>query len=166
MQVVKPFPESRKLMLRTGETNLQPPETLLMPGGNAPKVAVVGGTPANAMVAISLCHAFGCEPVAVPTGETVLALLRQETPVDAVLLDLFVPDMDGVVTAQLIRALREATSLPMVAVAGSRAETADLRVRSAGFNAVIVRPYSPRELHSALQGALARIVAEPALSLA
>jgi CheY-like chemotaxis protein len=153
-------------MLRAGETTLQSTEILTTAAGHAPKIAVVGGTPANAMVAISLCHAFGCVPTPVPTGEAALGLLRQDSPVDAVLLDLFVPDMDGVVTAQLIRALREANELPMVAVAGSRAETGDLRVRGAGFNAIIVRPYSPRELHGALREALARTTGAQAASSA
>ena len=73
--------------------------------GRHPRVAIVGGNPASAMVASVLCQQFGCAAIVTPTGESVLALLRRDTPVDMVVIDLSVPDMDGIVAVQLIRAM-------------------------------------------------------------
>ena len=127
--------------------------------GRRPRVALVGGTPSSTMVAAVLCEQFGCSAINAPTGESVLALLRRDTPLDMVVIDLSVSDMDGIVAVQLIRALGTRGALPVVALTGDRAEIAGARARAAGFAGVVVKPYSPRELHSAMQAALARAAA-------
>ncbi|MEJ0098056.1 MAG: response regulator [Bauldia sp.] len=108
------------------------------------------------MVAAVLCEQFGCSAISAPTGESVLALLRRDTPLDMVVIDLSVSDMDGIVAVQLIRALGIRGSLPVIALAGDRAEIAGARARAAGFAGAVVKPYSPRELYSAMRTALAR----------
>jgi DNA-binding response OmpR family regulator len=124
--------------------------------GRRPRVAIVGGTPSGAMVANVLCQQFGCAPVSTPTGESVLALLRRDTPLDLVVIDLSIPDMDGIVAVQLIRALGARGTMPVVALTHDRAEIAGIRARAAGFSGAVVKPYSPRELYSAMHAALAR----------
>ncbi len=122
--------------------------------GRRPRVAIVGGTPSSAMVANVLCQQFGCSTVSTPTGEAVLALLRRDTPVDMVVIDLSVADMDGIVAVQLIRAMGARGTLPVIALAAARADIAGTRARAAGFSGAVVKPYSPRELYAAMQSAL------------
>jgi CheY-like chemotaxis protein len=129
---------------------------LLTPEGVSPRVAVVGGTQSSAMVAQMLLAQFGCQPVAAATGEAVLGLLRRDTKVDLVLIDLSVTDMDGIVAVQLIRALGSRGALPVVAIVGDKTEVSSNRARAAGFAGAIVKPYSPRELFEALSSAMAR----------
>lgn len=124
--------------------------------GRRPRVAIVGGTPSSAMVASVLCQQFGCSTVSTPTGESVLALLRRDTPVDMVVIDLSVADMDGIVAVQLIRAMGARGSLPVVALAAARSDVASNRARAAGFSGAVVKPYSPRELFAAMQAALGK----------
>ena len=124
--------------------------------GRRPQVAIVGGTASGALVATVLCQQFGCSPVSTPTGESVLALLRRDTPLDLVVIDLSVADMDGIVAVQLIRALGTRGALPVVALTNDRAAISGTRARAAGFTGSVVKPYSPRELFSAMQTALAR----------
>jgi CheY-like chemotaxis protein len=124
--------------------------------GRRPQVAIVGGTPSGALVATVLCEQFGCSPITSPTGESVLALLRRNIPLDLVVIDLSVPDMDGIVAVQLIRALGSRGALPVVALTNDRAEMAGNRARAAGFTGSVLKPYSPRELFGAMQMALAR----------
>lgn len=132
------------------------PVGLTTADGRRPRVAIVGGTPASAMVATVLCDQFGCTPFNTPSGESVLALLRRDVPLDLVVIDLSVPDMDGIVAVQLIRALGARGALPVVALARDRAEIAGPRARAAGFTGAVVKPYSPRELYGALLAALAK----------
>ena len=124
--------------------------------GRRPRVAIVGGTPAGAMVATVLCQQFCCTTMNTPTGESVLALLRRDTPVDLVVIDLSVADMDGIVAVQLIRALGARGTLPVVALANDRSDVATARARAAGCTGAVVKPYSPREFHAAMQSALVR----------
>jgi CheY-like chemotaxis protein len=123
--------------------------------GQRPRVAVVGGTQSAALVAMVLCEQFGCSAISAPTGESVLALLRRDTPLDMVVIDLSVSDMDGLVAVQLIRALGSRGALPVIALTNDRAEVAGAR----GFAGVVVKPYSPRELYGAMEAALTRTTA-------
>ncbi len=124
--------------------------------GKRPRVAIVGGTPSSGMVATVLVEQFGCTPIHTPSGESVLALLRGDKPVDLIMIDMSVPDMDGIVAVQLIRALGARGALPVVALTNDRAEISAPRARAAGFAGSVVKPYSPRELYGALHSALAR----------
>jgi CheY-like chemotaxis protein len=124
--------------------------------GRRPRVAIVGGTPAGAMVATVLCHQFGCTPFSTPSGESVLALLRRNIDLDLVVMDLAVPDMDGIVAVELIRTLGARGKLPVIALADDRSATANPRGRAAAFAGTVVKPYSPREVFCALQSALGR----------
>jgi len=108
------------------------------------------------MVAKILCQQFGCTPVSAPTGEAVLGLLRSDARVDLVLIDLSVADMEGIVVVQLIRALGNRGSLPVVAMVTDKMQVSSNRGRGAGFSGAIVAPYSPRELFVAMQSALTR----------
>jgi CheY-like chemotaxis protein len=132
---------------------------LVMPDGRRPGVAIVGGSPASALVATVLCEQFGCSTLAAPSGESVLALLRGQTHVDLVVIDLSVADMDGIVAVQLIRALGSRGTLPIIALTGNPMDIASSRTRIAGFSSILVKPYSPRELFAAMQAALLRMAA-------
>ena len=127
--------------------------------GKRPRVAIVGGTASSGMVATILVEQFGCTPINTPSGESILALLRGDKLVDLVVIDLSIPDMDGIVAVQLIRALGARGALPVVALTNDRAEIAAPRARAAGFAGSVVKPYSPREPYGALQSALARSAA-------
>ncbi|HEY5082625.1 MAG TPA: response regulator [Bauldia sp.] len=127
--------------------------------GQRPRVAVVGGTQSAALVAMVLCEQFGCSAINAPTGEAVLALLRRDTPLDMVVIDLSVSDMDGIVAVQLIRALGSRGALPVIALTNDRAEVAGASARAAGFAGMVVKPYSPRELYGAMEAALPRVTA-------
>jgi two-component system chemotaxis sensor kinase CheA len=141
--------------LSVGETSSAVAMASLTTGdGRRPRVAIVGGTPSSAMVATVLCDQFGCVPLTTRTGEAVLGLLRRDVPLDLVIMDLVVPDMDGFVAVELIRTLRERGKLPIVALASDRTEMMAPRARGAGFAGSVVKPYSPRELYFAMQAAL------------
>lgn len=127
---------------------------LITSDGRRPRVAIVGGTPSGAMVATVLCDQFGCTPLNTRTGESVLALLRRDIPLDMVVMDLMVADMDGFVAVQLIRALGARGAMPIVALVDDQAATTTTRARAAGFAGTVLKPYSPRELYAAMHAAL------------
>jgi CheY-like chemotaxis protein len=69
-------------------------------------------------------------------------------------MDMLVPDMDGFVAVQLIRALGARGALPILALTDDRAALT-AQARAAGFAGTVVKPYSPRELYAAMHAALA-----------
>jgi CheY-like chemotaxis protein len=132
------------------------PNGLHTADGRQPRVAVVDGNTASAMVTSLLVEQFGCAALTVPSGEAALALLRRESAVDLVLIDLSIPDMDGIVVALLMRAMGSRGAMPIVPLASSRAEIVAPRSRAAGFSRALMKPYSPRELYAAMEMALGR----------
>jgi len=123
--------------------------------GRPPRIAVVDGNRTSAMVLTVLVEAFGCWPVPVASAEAALALIRGDGPIDLVVVDLALPDMDGIVVVQLIRALGR--DLPILGLAAKRADLASTRKRAAGLNAILAKPFSPNELYNAIVSALGKV---------
>ena len=79
-----------------------------------------------------------------PDGAAAIAEVRRRIP-DLVLVDLEMPVLDG---WQLVRALRQdhrTHDIPAVAMTG-RDDVSDERAISAGFNALLRKPFTPAEL--------------------
>jgi CheY-like chemotaxis protein len=86
-------------------------------------------------------------------GREALALLDRETePFDAVLLDLRMPDMDGV---EFLRAFRRQSLHGRTPVVVTTAESDDsplmAQARALGVAAVVKKPWSPQALRSVVQ---------------
>ncbi len=121
--------------------------------GRPPRVAIVDGNPTSTMLLNVLCEAFGCWPLPVATAEAALALIRRET-LDLVVVDLALPDMDGIVVVQLIRALGR--DFPILGLVGKRSQLPPVRTRAAGVNTLLIKPFSPTELYDAIASALGK----------
>jgi DNA-binding response OmpR family regulator len=91
-----------------------------------------------------------------PTGAAVLELARGE-PVDLVLLDGGLPDMDGFAVCARLRQDPTAHRPRIVMVTGRAGWTDQHRARQLGADAYLVRPFSP----SALLGLVEALLAAP-----
>jgi len=132
--------------------------------GRAPEVAIVGGSPAGALVASVLCQQFGCTTTTMPSGEAVLALLQTDAAVDLVVMDLAACDTEGMVAVQMIRALGRRRNLPVVALTSDADTLGAAFAGATGFAAAVVKPYSPRELYAAMRAALRQQAASALVS--
>ncbi|MDG1572944.1 response regulator [Robiginitalea sp. M366] len=99
---------------------------------------------------------WGCRVLQASHATLGLAMLQAEQ-VDAVLMDLRMPDMDGYQACSRIRkhlnpALRK---LPVIAVTADMNAEYDAEYQQAGFDAVIVKPFAPEELSGKLLELLA-----------
>ena len=91
----------------------------------------------------------------VPTahdGSTALARIDSDPP-DAVLLDLGLPDLDGIVVARRIRARSDAAAgVLLVAISGHGGDRDFDATRAAGFDAHLVKPVAPQLILELLAG--------------
>ncbi|MBV9416554.1 MAG: response regulator transcription factor [Solirubrobacterales bacterium] len=99
----------------------------------------------------------GFEAVPAATGEEALDLAAVEHP-DAAIIDLLLPDMDGV---ELCRRLREWTEIPLIVLSAVGDEDAKVRALAAGADDYVTKPFGPRELVARLQANLRRIAPDP-----
>jgi two-component system alkaline phosphatase synthesis response regulator PhoP len=86
-------------------------------------------------------------------GATALAIARNERP-DLVVLDLNLPDMDGL---DVCRALRRASEVPVIMLTARIEETDRLIGLELGADDYITKPFSPRELVARVRVVLRRV---------
>lgn len=111
------------------------------------RVLVVEDEPQLARaVAISL-HARRYEVEAAPNGSTALRLAAERPP-DAVLLDLGLPDMDGI---EVLQVLRRWSGAPILVVSARSASDEKVRALDAGADDYITKPFSMDELLARLR---------------
>jgi two-component system response regulator VicR len=96
----------------------------------------------------------GFEVVGAGGGREGLQVL-QENPIDLVLLDLMMPDMDGWEVYRQIRANDQLKEIPVIAVT-AKAQGVDrvLGLHIAGMDDFITKPFGPRELISSVERVL------------
>jgi two-component system KDP operon response regulator KdpE len=94
-------------------------------------------------------------------GEEALDLAAVEHP-DAAIIDLVLPDIDGV---EVCRRLREWTEMPVIVLSAVGDEDAKVRALAAGADDYVTKPFGPRELIARLQANLRRVEPDPEQSL-
>ena len=110
--------------------------------GNACKVLVVEDDPAVRNLVSTALGSRGYRHAEVATGTAALAALTADAP-DVLLLDLGLPDMDGVA---IIRRLRTWSEMPII-VLSARSDDADkVEALDAGADDYLTKPFSVNEL--------------------
>lgn len=95
----------------------------------------------------------------VACGKQALIALTAQSGIDLVILDLGLPDIDGM---EIIRTLRSWSSTPVI-VLSARTEDADkVEALDAGADDYLVKPFSVEELLARLRVAMRRLDAMPA----
>lgn len=126
-------------------------------------ILVVEDSAINQQVARDLLQAEGARVTLADGGHAALEMVASNpTAFDIVLMDLQMPDMDGIETAQRLRGMLPAESLPILAVTANATAGDHERCLAAGMNGHIGKPFHIDTLVEALQRALAARHDEPA----
>jgi two-component system KDP operon response regulator KdpE len=102
----------------------------------------------------------GFEAVPASTGEEALDLAAVKPP-EAAILDLMLPDLDGV---ELTRRLREWSQMPILVLSAVGEEDRKVEALAAGADDYVTKPFGPRELIARLEAVLRRAAPEAAES--
>jgi two-component system, OmpR family, KDP operon response regulator KdpE len=100
----------------------------------------------------------GYEAVLASTGEEALDRAAVKPP-EAAILDLMLPDLDGV---ELTRRLREWSQMPILVLSAVGEEDRKVEALAAGADDYVTKPFGPRELIARLQAVLRRAQPESA----
>jgi len=110
------------------------------------------------LVAKSYLERFGAGVIEAEHGLAVLGRLDGQSGVDAILMDVNMPGMDGVATALAIRARADAASgVPIIALTGHADVGAVQACLRAGMDEVLVKPVQIGLLHACLARQFARV---------
>jgi two-component system KDP operon response regulator KdpE len=117
-----------------------------------PRVLVVDDEPQIVRALKVVLREAGFEAVAAETASQALDLAAVHPP-DAAILDLVLPDGDGV---EVTRRLREWSEMPILVLSAVGEEDQKVRALEAGADDYITKPFGTRELVARLQAALRR----------
>jgi two-component system KDP operon response regulator KdpE len=103
----------------------------------------------------------GFEAVPAETAEEALDRAAVHPP-DAAILDLVLPDGDGV---EVCREIRRWSSMPIIVLSAVGEEDAKVRALEAGADDYVTKPFGARELIARLEAALRRVAVAPGAPL-
>jgi CheY-like chemotaxis protein len=140
------------------------PETLAMRGldstlsANLPlRILVAEDNPVNQKVAIRILERLGYRADIAATGLEVLQALRRQ-PYDVVLMDVQMPEMDGLEASRLIRDEWRNPAAPHIIAMTANALVGDReRCLDAGMNDYVGKPVRVAELQAALERSRAAV---------
>jgi two-component system NtrC family sensor kinase len=101
----------------------------------------------------SIFEKAGHQTIAVPDAPAALQLLQKQ-PCDLVLVDVELPDVDGLALCRLLRAQPALRQLPLVVFSANDSEGRKVEAFTAGADDYIVKPSSPGELLSRINSHL------------
>ncbi|GAB6095593.1 hypothetical protein JCM14469_18450 [Desulfatiferula olefinivorans] len=134
------------------------PERSGVPGGDPRTARVLSGVhlllvednPVNRMIAMELLRLAGASVDTAETGRVALHKLREST-YDGVLMDVQMPDMDGLEAARRIRQDLSLAELPVIAMTANALSGDREACLQAGMNDYVSKPIDSRRLLSVLK---------------
>jgi two-component system KDP operon response regulator KdpE len=118
----------------------------------APRILVCDDEPQILRALKVILRDAGYEAVTADTGEEALDRAAVKPP-EAAILDLMLPDLDGV---EVTRRLREWSQMPIVVLSAVGEEDRKVEALAAGADDYVTKPFGPRELIARLEAVLRR----------
>ncbi|MFV3130559.1 ATP-binding protein [Niveispirillum sp. KHB5.9] len=122
--------------------------------GGRPVILLVEDDEVNRFVATELLVQRGAEVLQAGNGADAIAVVR-ERPVDAIIMDLSMPDMDGLEAARRLRAMEgQGARVPIVALTANLSAEIRQQCREAGMQAFLAKPIKLEHLIGTLSAVL------------
>ncbi len=114
------------------------------------RLLVVEDNPTNQRIISLRCRNWGVSVDAAANGQDALVLLEQSGPYDAIVLDLQLPDIEGMALAGEIRHRASGRLAPLLLLSSVRLRSDDTRPMEAGVSGYVHKPIRPAQLLEAL----------------
>ncbi|MET0500300.1 MAG: response regulator, partial [Candidatus Binatia bacterium] len=115
------------------------------------KILVVDDDVRNIFALTSLLEQHGLQVISAETGTEAISLLQQNQDVDAVLMDIMMPEMDGYETMRMIRGNQRHRVLPILALTAKAMKGDREKCLEAGASDYIAKPVNTDELLALLR---------------
>lgn len=118
-----------------------------------PLILVVEDDPAVRNLIVAALEAHGLRHMAVETAHAAIAAASSQAP-SIVLLDLGLPDMDGV---KVVESVRTWSAMPIIVVSARSEDAEKIRALDAGADDYLTKPFSVEELLARIRTTLRRL---------
>lgn len=113
-------------------------------------ILVVDDHAANRLILTRQLESWGVSVLAAASGSEALAILQQTARLDAAILDMAMPEMDGVQLANAIRQLPPWQDLPLLMLTSIGVNSRGIKQAHDSFAAILIKPSKPAQLCQAL----------------
>jgi len=113
------------------------------------RILLAEDNPINCEVAVEMLRAVGLTVDVATNGRDAVDLAR-DRPYDLVLMDVQMPELDGLAATRAIRELAGCEDLPILALTANAYEEDRLACRAAGMNDFVAKPVQPSALYAIL----------------
>jgi signal transduction histidine kinase/CheY-like chemotaxis protein len=124
------------------------------------RVLIVDDNATNRRILTLQTQGWGMLPRATGSPQEAMAWVRQEVPFDLAILDLHMPEMDGITLAGSLRSLRGAENIPLILLSSLGGNAGELQTDL--FAACLMKPIRPSALFDVLLGIFAAQPLQPA----
>lgn len=114
------------------------------------KVLIVDDNDTNRQVLMIQCHNLGMESILTASGRSTLALLKNQQPLDLAILDMQMPEMDGVTLAKQIRLLPAYKNLPLILLSSIGNFEMQDYIQQVDWSATLSKPIKQSQLSDIL----------------
>jgi CheY-like chemotaxis protein len=129
-----------------------------LPNGRMPLVLVADDNPVNRAIAVQMLAASGLGAQEAVSGRDCVERCLELRP-DAVLMDVNMPDMDGLEATRVLRALQARAQLPrfpIIAASASFADADEARCLAAGMDGYLEKPLKLATLGATIRSHIER----------
>jgi len=118
-------------------------------------ILVVEDNPANMALATFLLQSVGHTVLSTTDAEAGLTLARERQP-QLVLMDIQLPGMDGLAATALLKRDDATRAIPVIALTALAMSGDEQRIRAAGCDGYIAKPFAYREFLATIAAQLAQ----------
>jgi DNA-binding response OmpR family regulator len=116
------------------------------------RILLVDDDPSTHDLVNLVLESAGIKVITVESGKDAIAIIQSQ-PVDLVILDIIMPEMDGLVTC---RGIRQISDVPIILLSAKGQEQDLVDGFEAGAQDYVVKPFRPREFVARVQNILHR----------
>lgn len=109
------------------------------------KILIVEDNEDNRILADKILKYYGFETFLAPHGEAALQFCESMVP-DLILMDLSLPDIDGLEITRLLRKKEQFKSIPIIALTAHTLHGIEETTHEAGLDDFLAKPFLPNDL--------------------
>jgi two-component system cell cycle response regulator DivK len=123
--------------------------------GTMLRILVIEDSPVNMALTVAILESVGNIVLQAETGLRGIELARQEQP-DIILMDVQLPDIDGLVATRMLKADPQTSRLPVIALTAFAMKSDEDEARAAGCDGYVTKPIRYKDFLAELEKVLGR----------
>lgn len=132
-------------------SNINPPKIFLkssLPALKNKRVLIVDDNDTNLQIITLQCKNWGMIPRATANGKEALDWIKNNDPFDIAILDMLMPEMDGITLTKKIRDFRTKEELPIIMLTSAGKYDVDRELTDELFSAFVSKPIKQSQLYN------------------